>query len=401
VDNRNNMKKNIILKSIFTSLLLILFFSISLIFKSETIFAQGVFNCVMGETGVWDTNGRIGCSPGYTTALDSCQGNCEALSSGSCNADFGDEITIQCVPVSEECSPGSITNDFENPCVCSPPKTTVGQRVGSGNLYCVNSCLSGSSVYADDNDISPACFCSPGNDMSVNDEGVCISDNAPTEVTNEVNEGSEVANEGPGFLDNSATSGIFHCTDDAAGNWSINDNSCNDGYMADVTSCFDACVYVMQADGGAAITPAIAADICQAGNVSSVTVDCVTDPDYNAGAFGSGSGGNTVTSGDFDALNPLKVANQTEGAEGVSETLTTPGAIISRLLEFSFPLAGLILFIMLFWGGFEITYGASTSKSMEAGKNRITAALIGFFLLFASFWIIQILEEILGITIFL
>ena len=124
-----------------------------------------------------------------------------------------------------------------------------------------------------------------------------------------------------------------------------------------------------------------------------------TTEESNGGALNQGIT-TGVTDEDFDNLNPLMVANKTPDVN-VEEDLTTPGGVISRLLSFAFPIAGLILFIMLFWGGFEILYGSSTSKSMEAGKNRITSALIGFFLLFASFWIIQILEEVLGIIIFL
>jgi hypothetical protein len=107
--------------------------------------------------------------------------------------------------------------------------------------------------------------------------------------------------------------------------------------------------------------------------------------------------GGPITDADFEALNPLVQAN--DGAGG-DKSLMTPGGIISKLLEFAFPLAGIILFVMLIWGGFEMLYGASTSKAMEAGKNRITSAIIGFFLLFASFWIIQIIEVVFGITIF-
>lgn len=119
-----------------------------------------------------------------------------------------------------------------------------------------------------------------------------------------------------------------------------------------------------------------------------------------AAATSEGGGATEVTNKDFDNLNPLKVADKTEGVT-VEEDLSTPGGVISRLLKFSFPLAGLILFVMLLWGGFEMIYGASTSKAMEAGKNRITAAVIGFFLLFASYWIIQIIQEVLGIKILL
>lgn len=101
-----------------------------------------------------------------------------------------------------------------------------------------------------------------------------------------------------------------------------------------------------------------------------------------------------ITDQDFDDLNPLLIG-------GGDTKLTTPGGFISKLLEYAFPLAGIILFVMLVWGGFEMLYGATTSKSMEAGKNRVTAALIGFFLLFSSFWIIQILEVVFGINIIL
>ncbi|NCN87751.1 MAG: hypothetical protein GW941_02555 [Candidatus Pacebacteria bacterium] len=108
--------------------------------------------------------------------------------------------------------------------------------------------------------------------------------------------------------------------------------------------------------------------------------------------------GLNVTKEDFNALNPLMPG---DGKPGGDVSLTTPGGFITKLLEFAFPLAGIILFVMLVWGGFEMLYGASTSKAMEAGKNRITAAIIGFFLLFSSYWIIQIVEVIFGVTIFL
>lgn len=97
----------------------------------------------------------------------------------------------------------------------------------------------------------------------------------------------------------------------------------------------------------------------------------------------------------FDTLNPLVISNSPYTAD-----LSTPGGIISRVLLFLFPLAGLILFVMIVWGGFEILAKASESKkALDAGKNRITAAIVGFLLLFASYWLVQIAEVIFGITI--
>jgi len=104
----------------------------------------------------------------------------------------------------------------------------------------------------------------------------------------------------------------------------------------------------------------------------------------------------------FNAVNPLYIG----GAENIASvvasdqasTLSTPGGIVSRVLDFLFPLAGLILFVMLVWGGFEIMMG-SVSKKIDAGKQRVTAAIVGFLLLFASYWIWQILQVVFGIKV--
>jgi hypothetical protein len=77
----------------------------------------------------------------------------------------------------------------------------------------------------------------------------------------------------------------------------------------------------------------------------------------------------------------------------------TPGGIISTAMPYLFGLAGTILFVMIVWGGIEIMMGASSAKSAESGKNKITSAIIGFILLFASFWIGQIIQIIFGINI--
>ena len=54
---------------------------------------------------------------------------------------------------------------------------------------------------------------------------------------------------------------------------------------------------------------------------------------------------------------------------------------------------------MLSWGGFEMLTGAADPKAQEAGKQRITAAIIGFLLLFASYWLAQLVQAIFGISI--
>jgi hypothetical protein len=105
-------------------------------------------------------------------------------------------------------------------------------------------------------------------------------------------------------------------------------------------------------------------------------------------------GGRPVTKETLDSFNPLQQFSN------VGDELSTPGGILSRFFKsYAFALAGLILFAMLIWGGFEMMTGAANKKAIDAGKQRINAALIGFLLLFASFWIAQILEVVFGIKI--
>jgi hypothetical protein len=100
----------------------------------------------------------------------------------------------------------------------------------------------------------------------------------------------------------------------------------------------------------------------------------------------------------FDNLNPFYL-DGSDDARTLGQKLITPGAILTRVLYFAFPAAGLILFAMIVWGGFEMLSGASNSKSKDAGRQRVTAAVIGFILLFSAYWIAQIMEAVFGVSI--
>lgn len=113
--------------------------------------------------------------------------------------------------------------------------------------------------------------------------------------------------------------------------------------------------------------------------------------------FGQNSGGNSdsATSGimkEIETAIGLNVGGQSGEAINI-------GVIISALLPYLYVFGGLTLFVMLIWGGFEMMAGATEAKSQEAGKQRITAAVIGFVILFASYWIAQLLQILFGIQI--
>ena len=55
---------------------------------------------------------------------------------------------------------------------------------------------------------------------------------------------------------------------------------------------------------------------------------------------------------------------------------------------------------MISWGGFEVLMGSGDSGKVQAGKQRVTAAIVGFLVLFSSYWLIQIVEAVFGVVIF-
>lgn len=76
------------------------------------------------------------------------------------------------------------------------------------------------------------------------------------------------------------------------------------------------------------------------------------------------------------------------------------GAFISSLLPNAFVVAGLILFFLILFAGFTMIMAGGDSEKLSQGKKTLTAALAGFALIFASYWIIKIIEVITGIKIF-
>lgn len=73
------------------------------------------------------------------------------------------------------------------------------------------------------------------------------------------------------------------------------------------------------------------------------------------------------------------------------------GDIVSALVPFLFAGAGLLLLLYLLFGGFQLMTSAGDPKKMQEAKGRLTNALIGFLIVFVSFWLVQIIASVLGL----
>jgi hypothetical protein len=92
--------------------------------------------------------------------------------------------------------------------------------------------------------------------------------------------------------------------------------------------------------------------------------------------------------------------NQIVGPLGPNPKFTNLGSLVSAALTFVFPVAGILLFLYLVWGGFDYLISMGDPKKAEAGKNKITNAVIGFIIIFASYWIVQVVDYIFKLGVY-
>jgi len=85
-----------------------------------------------------------------------------------------------------------------------------------------------------------------------------------------------------------------------------------------------------------------------------------------------------------------------------AQTFPTLGSLINIIISNLMILAAVLLFILLIVGGFMVIVkgGAGEAEGADTGKKAITAALLGFAIIFSAYFIIQIIEFLTGVKIF-
>ncbi len=74
------------------------------------------------------------------------------------------------------------------------------------------------------------------------------------------------------------------------------------------------------------------------------------------------------------------------------------GEIISQeIIPLFFPVAGVAMLIYLIYGGYTWMLSSGDPKKVAQAQGIITNAIIGFIIIFASYWIVQLVGELLDI----
>ena len=95
---------------------------------------------------------------------------------------------------------------------------------------------------------------------------------------------------------------------------------------------------------------------------------------------------------DIDSLIKISTPNFSGSSTDVSFLITT-------LIPYVYSAAGFALIIYFLMGAFSILTSGGNPQAVQAGKNKITYALVGFLVVFFSFWIVQLVGLFFGISI--
>ena len=100
-------------------------------------------------------------------------------------------------------------------------------------------------------------------------------------------------------------------------------------------------------------------------------------------------------------LTAIDIGDKFFGNSGGIRTANSLSTYITFFLNASFVIAGVLLLFYFVMGGIGMIAGAGKDnpQQIEKGKQAATSALIGFIVVFASYWIVKLIEQLTGITI--
>ena len=85
--------------------------------------------------------------------------------------------------------------------------------------------------------------------------------------------------------------------------------------------------------------------------------------------------------------------------QSVGDVYKTPATLINVVVQNMFIGAGFLIFVAFMYGGFRYITGGTEGK--EDFKKIVKTALTGLVVMFAAYWIVQIIQVITGVNIVL
>jgi len=93
----------------------------------------------------------------------------------------------------------------------------------------------------------------------------------------------------------------------------------------------------------------------------------------------------------------LRVQDKQGNSSSIAEVYNSPTVFINLIVSNLFIVAGLIIFFMIVGAG--LSYLKDSDKGKDDAKNLATGAVMGFLVMFAAYWIVQIVKLLTGADI--
>lgn len=106
----------------------------------------------------------------------------------------------------------------------------------------------------------------------------------------------------------------------------------------------------------------------------------------------------TMTAIDLGTKLNLGIDTQTNTNTYIN-TYPTIFSLFSVILKNVYVLAAVILFIMVFVGGLGMIINAGNTEKQKQSSQTLSSAVLGFAIMFLSYWLIKIIELITGVKI--
>ena len=76
--------------------------------------------------------------------------------------------------------------------------------------------------------------------------------------------------------------------------------------------------------------------------------------------------------------------------------LDSPAAIVNQAIPIIFFFAGFILLVMLIIAGYQYITSRGDPKALSQASGRLTFAIVGFLVVFGSYWLLALLNTLAG-----
>ncbi len=106
-----------------------------------------------------------------------------------------------------------------------------------------------------------------------------------------------------------------------------------------------------------------------------------------------------LAQGNTGDLNPCNGATGVLNAACAGQNLTL-GQVLGFIVTIAFVIAVLIALLFLLWGGIKWITSGGDKAGVEAARNQIIAAVIGLIVVFLSFFILNLVLGLFGLSLF-